>query len=334
MLPANLEDSELGRELTAANQHRQELVLELDAAEAQIVSQAEELIVLRQELEDARLQLALERTTRAVTGESYSELNEMLDDDTVVIDDPDATKERDMHNINDAELALYAAGADDSVTTRMARELVRMRGAGQPASRPGFDVVDLNRIQIGNLVAYLGHLQRQRAEVTDKFAAQAIDVRIAEVQRELAISNARGTAALGDFQQLPPSIRPALLEPELLRRTGLVYDGAEGSDAAVIRKLLGHIACLVAVQRQAIADACAQVASASARELERQRPSVCSSCNDTHVMALGERDLMCTRCPTPCEACRGRTMFGVPTAYCASTPCSCSCHASKEVDRG
>lgn len=43
--------------------------------------------------------------------------------------------------------------------------------------------------------------------------------------------------------------------------------------------------------------------------------------NDTHVMALGERDAMCTRCPTPCESCRGGQ-----GPYCATTPCLCSCH--------
>lgn len=50
----------------------------------------------------------------------------------------------------------------------------------------------------------------------------------------------------------------------------------------------------------------------------------CEACNDTHRMRLGEREVPCTRCPTPCTLCRD----GV-SPYCANTPCSCSCHARK-----
>lgn len=89
-------------DLDAANQHRQELVGLLDAAETQVVELAEEVILLRKDLGDARLQLALERTARAVTGRSYAEVSAELDvrvsepaetfdeiwddDDTVVVD--------------------------------------------------------------------------------------------------------------------------------------------------------------------------------------------------------------------------------------------------------
>lgn len=51
--------------------------------------------------------------------------------------------------------------------------------------------------------------------------------------------------------------------------------------------------------------------------------AVCSTCNDTHSMPLGDGTAMCTRCPTPCRRCAssdGRC------AYCATTPCSCKCH--------
>lgn len=58
---------------------------------------------------------------------------------------------------------------------------------------------------------------------------------------------------------------------------------------------------------------------------------VCETCNDTHMMTLYRsghaRDVMCTRCPAPCEECRGTTN----TAYCAVTPCPCACHPKKEA---
>lgn len=57
-------------------------------------------------------------------------------------------------------------------------------------------------------------------------------------------------------------------------------------------------------------------------------PTVCDTCQDTHMMTLGERTVMCTRCPTPCESCRQRYKNAGPGAYCASTPCGCACHGS------
>lgn len=53
---------------------------------------------------------------------------------------------------------------------------------------------------------------------------------------------------------------------------------------------------------------------------------VCSTCKDTHTMTLGDREVMCTRCPTPCEQCRQRDTGYGPGAYCATTPCGCACH--------
>jgi hypothetical protein len=55
---------------------------------------------------------------------------------------------------------------------------------------------------------------------------------------------------------------------------------------------------------------------------------VCSTCDDTHRMSIGGASVSCTRCPVPCEACRGSL-----TAYCTTTPCACSCHAAKAVRR-
>ena len=51
---------------------------------------------------------------------------------------------------------------------------------------------------------------------------------------------------------------------------------------------------------------------------------ICETCNDTHRMALGEREVPCTRCPVPCSACCGDAA-GFTSAYCATTPCPCPC---------
>jgi hypothetical protein len=54
---------------------------------------------------------------------------------------------------------------------------------------------------------------------------------------------------------------------------------------------------------------------------------VCSTCNDTHRMLIGEREFMCTSCPVPCRQCR---RFGTGP-YCEVTPCACGCHASSKT---
>lgn len=48
----------------------------------------------------------------------------------------------------------------------------------------------------------------------------------------------------------------------------------------------------------------------------------CKTCNDTHRMPLGDREVMCSFCPRPCEKCR---TDGVGP-YCETTPCPCDCH--------
>lgn len=57
----------------------------------------------------------------------------------------------------------------------------------------------------------------------------------------------------------------------------------------------------------------------------------CSACNDSHRMPFhtpsgDETEVMCTRCPVPCEKCRGRPQG----AYCMTTPCPCRCHRQKK----
>lgn len=47
---------------------------------------------------------------------------------------------------------------------------------------------------------------------------------------------------------------------------------------------------------------------------------ICSRCKDTHRVYYDKREIMCTRCPLPCEQCK----LGV---YCDVTPCLCTCHA-------
>jgi hypothetical protein len=50
---------------------------------------------------------------------------------------------------------------------------------------------------------------------------------------------------------------------------------------------------------------------------------VCKRCNDTHMIEIhGGVTVMCTSCPVPCNVCRS----GGRGPFCATTPCSCSCH--------
>lgn len=54
---------------------------------------------------------------------------------------------------------------------------------------------------------------------------------------------------------------------------------------------------------------------------------ICSACNDTHTMTLRDRDVMYTHCPTPCQDCRA----GGNGPFCATTPCTCGCHATRQT---
>jgi hypothetical protein len=49
---------------------------------------------------------------------------------------------------------------------------------------------------------------------------------------------------------------------------------------------------------------------------------ICSTCDDTHWMAVGGGTALCTRCPTPCQRCRA----GGNGPNCEVTPCPCICH--------
>jgi len=56
---------------------------------------------------------------------------------------------------------------------------------------------------------------------------------------------------------------------------------------------------------------------------EKLRPKYdCSSCKDTRTMTLREQEVMCTRCPTPCQGCRASGNG----PFCETTPCPCRCH--------
>lgn len=48
----------------------------------------------------------------------------------------------------------------------------------------------------------------------------------------------------------------------------------------------------------------------------------CETCNDTHRMTHGDREVMCTGCPIPCQLCRQ----GGNGPFCETTPCACRCH--------
>lgn len=54
--------------------------------------------------------------------------------------------------------------------------------------------------------------------------------------------------------------------------------------------------------------------------------TVCSTCNDTHRMLLAGSEVMCTRCPKPCQRCRA----GGNGPYCEVTPCPCACHGATD----
>lgn len=64
---------------------------------------------------------------------------------------------------------------------------------------------------------------------------------------------------------------------------------------------------------------------------------VCETCKDTHSMPLHSRsgdvrDVMCTRCPVPCDHCRTRVSDFGAGPYCATTPCRCLCHLGKRAE--
>lgn len=61
---------------------------------------------------------------------------------------------------------------------------------------------------------------------------------------------------------------------------------------------------------------------ALAEAYNKQEKPTCITCNDTHMMSLRERMVMCTSCPPPCSDCRMQKTG----AFCEQTPCRCRCH--------
>lgn len=57
--------------------------------------------------------------------------------------------------------------------------------------------------------------------------------------------------------------------------------------------------------------------------VEHIQEPVCATCNDSRRMSLGEREVLCTRCPRPCENCRSG-------GYCRVPRCACKCHMPVE----
>lgn len=55
----------------------------------------------------------------------------------------------------------------------------------------------------------------------------------------------------------------------------------------------------------------------------------CAHCEGSRQMYHHglERDVMCTRCPIPCDACRDGTR-----AFCVAHPCECACHRGVAID--
>lgn len=83
-------------------------------------------------------------------------------------------------------------------------------------------------------------------------------------------------------------------------------------------------ALIEACRARVAAEATPATAAGSPAAARSCADPVCATCNDTHLMTLGDRDVMCTRCPVPCSRCRSKPQG----AYCATTPCACSCHAA------
>lgn len=120
----------------------------------------------------------------------------------------------------------------------------------------------------------------------------------------------------------PNDATEAIDNPPLLERCGACWREAVQGDALALA-LIDAVDEIAARERA--------LDEAHERERDEAVPRVvCSTCNDTHRMSLGDREVMCTRCPTPCERCRQRTAGCGAGAYCAVTPCACPCHDPPE----
>jgi hypothetical protein len=113
----------------------------------------------------------------------------------------------------------------------------------------------------------------------------------------------------------------AWLEAKLAEAYARGFREARDAALAIIRETPFAAGTLVGAKQADMRRRMEERVAALAPSAERAEPApVCATCGDTHVMALGDRRVNCTACPTPCGKCRDG-------AYCAQTPCRCSCHA-------
>jgi hypothetical protein len=59
--------------------------------------------------------------------------------------------------------------------------------------RPGFDAADLTTMTVVELAGYLAQLRLSRESERNMFVSQALQLRMSEVEREIAIRNVRET---------------------------------------------------------------------------------------------------------------------------------------------
>jgi hypothetical protein len=143
--------------------------------------------------------------------------------------------------------------------------------------RPGFDAIDLTALTTSALCEYLAQVRSHQAAELSPFSRQAYDLRIAGVEREIAIRNVRALAARPGWPAdlLAPGTEDgerAFAMVEVLRDHFRSQDPAiVDALAAVERGLFGEMALresLLAARQREIADACATVAAEAARAME------------------------------------------------------------------
>jgi hypothetical protein len=187
---------------------------------------------------------------------------------------------------------------------RLTRELAEARAV----------LAQTEREKLANFHLYL-RTRDERDAVQAQFAAyrQGVDVAREEMSKELeAAEREREEARDGRAQ-----------ERELLKRLALATEALMCSPALDMRR---HVSPEYRAASDVLGDALRIVRpegeSDAASDATAGAGPVCSSCNDTHVQQRETGDVMCTRCPRPCESCRGAGQY----PYCDTTPCTCTCH--------
>jgi hypothetical protein len=168
--------------------------------------------------------------------------------------------------------------------------------------------IDALRAKLANAKAVIDELDAGHAAMHKRVqSVTALDAERDELKAKLADCQAAFHSAAYDAQLCSAHQQRADAAEKLL---AMAVDALTNiRDSAAER---GHI----------LRAAKAPYAIAAAKEgMEKSEP-VCSVCNDTHRMQLGEHEVMCTHCPVPCSGCR----IG---AYCENTPCGCPCHFSR-----